>query len=124
MPSIQSRLAVIGIHQPPPPPPYPPLPSPPQVFSWGSWARGRLGLGRPPERTARGKKKVPRFQATPRMVSGLGDSPIVQVRGRRFDIEFRYYDSTTEVTSNTRLRKRAHPKCWGCLDERGRYSYT
>lgn len=50
-----------------------------QVFAWGSWARGRLGLGRPPERTTGRKKKVPRFQATPRRVSGLGKSPIVQV---------------------------------------------
>eukprot|EP00752_Nemacystus_decipiens_P007119 g6377.t1 len=50
-----------------------------EVFAWGSWARGRLGLGRPPERTTGRKKKVPRFQATPRKVSGLGKSPIVQV---------------------------------------------
>ncbi|CAM9544121.1 unnamed protein product, partial [Hapterophycus canaliculatus] len=50
-----------------------------KVFAWGSWARGRLGLGRPPERTTGRKKKVPRFQATPRRVSGLGRSPVVQV---------------------------------------------
>ncbi|CAM9859255.1 unnamed protein product [Scytosiphon promiscuus] len=49
------------------------------VFAWGSWARGRLGLGRPPERTTGRKKKVPRFQATPQRVYGLGRSPVVQV---------------------------------------------
>lgn len=51
-----------------------------QVFSWGSWARGRLGLGMPPERTTRGKKRVPRFQVTPRRISGFGSAPVVQVR--------------------------------------------
>ncbi|CAM9331727.1 unnamed protein product [Ectocarpus sp. 12 AP-2014] len=50
-----------------------------KVFAWGSWARGRLGLGRPPERTIGRKKKVPRFQGMPRKVSGLGRSPAVQV---------------------------------------------
>eukprot|EP00903_Cladosiphon_okamuranus_P005884 g5820.t1 len=50
-----------------------------EVFAWGSWARGRLGLGRPPERRTGRRKKVPRFQATPRRVSGFGKTPIVQV---------------------------------------------
>ncbi|CAM9453734.1 unnamed protein product [Sphacelaria rigidula] len=50
-----------------------------KVFSWGSWARGRLGLGRPPERTTGRHKRVPRFQAKPRRIVSIGKSPVVQV---------------------------------------------
>ncbi|CAM9444002.1 unnamed protein product, partial [Phaeothamnion confervicola] len=42
------------------------------VYAFGAWARGRLGLGRAPARSAGGKKRVQRFQLTPRRVEGIG----------------------------------------------------
>ncbi|CAM9443167.1 unnamed protein product, partial [Choristocarpus tenellus] len=51
-----------------------------QAFSWGSWTRGRLGLGFPPERTTGGKKRIARFQSVPkRLLCGLDSLPILQV---------------------------------------------
>lgn len=43
------------------------------VCSWGLWAHGRLGLGRPKPLNVRGKSRMTKYQMSPKMVEGVSN---------------------------------------------------
>ena len=44
------------------------------VATWGFWAHGRLGLGRPRTLNVRGKTKLMKYQMTPKALEGISDA--------------------------------------------------
>ena len=43
------------------------------VCSWGLWAHGRLGLGRPKHLTIRGKSRMTKYQMSPKVIEGVSN---------------------------------------------------